>query len=116
MPPLPPQVIHDLVAADLADPGEQGGLAAEVLEVAHDLDQRGLDDLGGGVGITVQAGQGETVDPGKIVIKEGREGPLVSREHALHQLCRLGHVLVQVGLCGVGRTGDMNSIGAAAGA
>ena len=82
---LRPHVIGDLAAADLAQPGEQRGLAAEIAQLAHRLDQRGLDDVLGRVGVAVEARQREPVDAREVRLEERDERALLAREHPLHQ-------------------------------
>ena len=70
------------MAADLADPGEQGSLPAIGIEPAHHLAQRGLHHFLGHVHIAVEPRQREAVQTGEILVEELVESPLVAGQHA----------------------------------
>ena len=74
----------DLAPADGAEPGEEGRLAAPRTEVAHGGNERGLDDVFGGVRIP-QAQDREAEQPGKIVREEFVERTFIAAEHAPDQ-------------------------------
>ena len=73
----------DLVAGDLAQPGEQARLAAIGLNAPNGNYQDGLSDfLGGSV---VQPPGAEAVDAGKEPVEERPERPVPARDHVLDQ-------------------------------
>ena len=91
MPALGAHVIGDLAATDLAEPGEERGLAAVVAQLAHRLDQRGLHHVLGGVLVAVEARQRESIDAREIRGEELAERELVACEHPLHPIPIVRH-------------------------
>ncbi len=67
----------ELVSTYLAQPGEQEGLAAVAVHLAHDDTHRTLNDLFGQRRIVIDAGQCKTVETGKIFFEKRVErGPV----------------------------------------
>src|SRR5690606_36364572 len=87
------QVIHDLPAADLADPGEQRRIAPVGSETADRLRQRRLYDFLRCFGVGAQAGQRKAIDAREIVVEERVEGALISREHPSYQVSFVRHAV-----------------------
>jgi hypothetical protein len=85
------QLVDDLPTADLAQPGKERRVAAESGQAPQRLDKRCLDHVLGQVLVTAQPWQGKPVEAREILAEESVEGPLLAREHPLHQLLVFVH-------------------------
>jgi hypothetical protein len=81
VPPMGAQMVHDLASTNLAQPGEDRGLATEIFKFPHRFAQRGLDDFARGLGVTSQTRQRETIEARKVAVEKRVEGALVARQH-----------------------------------
>src|SRR4051812_3421193 len=73
--------VDQLVAADLAQPGEQRGLAPEAVEVANRLDERGLHQILDGRGWERSATRGKGGEPSRVGCEERIECARVACQH-----------------------------------
>ena len=78
--------VDQLVAADLAQPGEQRRFAPEAVQVANRLDERGLHQILDGRGGKSGATRSERPEAPRIRGEKCIERPRIASEHACDEL------------------------------